>query len=112
MVDREFKEVYHLKIRAGTPYCGQKRNESEGEKPLVPNYAFTNVYITALDVNDNAPKFLNGKEKIIFDDVKTHELYQFNATDPDLGRGGEVRFIYSFIINVKLSYYYKVFSWQ
>lgn len=87
-----------MEIRAGSQFCGQTRNESEGEKPLEPRYVFAKVYITVLDQNDNAPTFVNGKDPIYFKDILTKMLYQLNATDPDLGPGGEVgRIILCFV---------------
>ena len=92
-VDLEYRKEYHLKIRAGSLDCGTTLNDSnvgEGGKPIKRNYTFTDVYITATDINDNAPVFQNGNQKIIFDDFSKTELIKLNATDVDGGKGGEV----------------------
>jgi len=94
-VDVEFTKEYHLKIRAGSLDCGAKENDTnvgEGQKPVERNVTFTNVYITPIDTNDNKPVFLNSDEKIIFDDVTTKDITTLSATDPDLGKGGEVTY--------------------
>lgn len=92
-VDREIEGgTYWIKVRAGSTDCGVKRTGNIGEGSInnQNNYTFTTVYITVIDINDNPPKFVNGKEKINFSDIKTTEIIMLNATDVDDGPGGEV----------------------
>ena len=78
----------------GDKNCGLKVNDSdvgEGGKPRPENYATATVYINVIDVNDNAPSFLNGKQRIEYADVMRSDIITLNATDKDEGLGGEVR---------------------
>ncbi|XP_065679969.1 protocadherin Fat 4 isoform X3 [Hydra vulgaris] len=92
-VDREFSEVYHLLIKAGSTSCGYTESDNVGEGGEVKNnYTVANVYITVTDINDNAPIILNVENKIYYENVLTTDIVVVNATDKDLGKGGEIEF--------------------
>nr|XP_047123814.1 protocadherin Fat 4 [Hydra vulgaris] len=92
-VDREFSEVYHLLIKAGSTSCGYTESDNVGEEGEVKNnYTVANVYITVTDINDNAPIILNVENKIYYENVLTTDIVVVNATDKDLGKGGEIEF--------------------
>lgn len=96
-VDRERENgEYWIKVRAGKQDCGGETVDNSGEGGHVKkNFTFTNVYITVIDVNDNPPRFTNGKEEIIYDNINTTRLFQMNATDADEGPGGQVSYSFS-----------------
>ncbi|XP_065656896.1 cadherin-related tumor suppressor isoform X2 [Hydra vulgaris] len=92
-VDREFSEVYHLLIKAGSTSCGYTESDNVSEEgELKNNYTVANVYITVTDINDNAPIILNVEKKIYYENVLTTDIVVVNATDNDLGKGGEIEF--------------------
>ena len=92
-VNKEHQSRYFIKVRAGERNCGIKVNGpdiGEGGKPQARNYTYTTVWIDVIDVNDNAPVFLNGKEKINYRDTQATDIIRLNATDEDEDAGGEV----------------------
>jgi hypothetical protein len=98
-VNKEHESRYFIKVRAGDINCGIKLNEpdiGEGGKPIPRNFTYTTVWIDVIDVNDNAPVFLNGKEKILYQDIQTTQIIRLNATDKDEDAGGEVMLCFSF----------------
>ena len=92
-VDREFSEVYHLLVKAGSTSCGFSSGDTDigdGGKPVENNFTLSNVYITITDLNDNAPVILNDYQKIDYENVTVDEIVIVKANDKDLGKGGEV----------------------
>lgn len=88
-------DKYFIKVRAGAKDCGVKLNDSdvgEGGKPQTSNYTYAIVWVTVDDVNDNAPVFINGKDKIMYDNINETYIYRLEATDEDEGEGGKVRY--------------------
>jgi len=96
-VDREYSSKYLLKVRAGKVDCGvQQSNHTNigegGSGQNTYNHTLAEVHIYVTDKNDNAPVFSKKVFYYDFNNVKTKQLLSITANDPDLGKGGKVKF--------------------
>lgn len=85
-LDRETEELYELKIRASD------RASDPKDIDALHSEAIVRVFID--DVNDNAPSFpLQSYSVKVREDTPVGSLVAIlDATDPDLGQGGEIRY--------------------
>ncbi|XP_046666856.1 fat-like cadherin-related tumor suppressor homolog [Homalodisca vitripennis] len=85
-LDREKEEVYELKIRASDRASDPKDIEALHSEAIV------RVFID--DVNDNAPSFsLQSYSVKVREDTPIGSVVAIlDATDPDLGQGGDIRY--------------------
>lgn len=82
-LDYETKKQYKLSIKA------------ENAQSSTPQYAFAQVVINVVDVNDNAPEisiqYSIGGQYQVFEDAKLNqEVARVSVTDKDSGRNGDV----------------------
>ena len=92
-VNKEHNSRYFIKIRAGAKNCGLKINDTntgEGGNTRPDKFITATVWVNVIDVNDNAPRFLNGQDRLFYEEVVQSFIIQLNATDEDEGLGGEV----------------------
>eukprot|EP00794_Sanderia_malayensis_P006322 gene6322-7046_t len=96
IVDREFSDFIHLKVRGGNIDCGLKplndSNVGEGGAEQANNQSLADVFIHVIDINDNAPKFKQNVLNYNFRSIGAKKLLNLSATDPDLGPGGIVKY--------------------
>lgn len=87
-LDRERQEVYELKIRA-TDGGGGKYSD------VPPLYSEALVRVTIDDENDNAPAFALPSHTVkVREDIPVGSVVAIvSATDPDVGQGGEIRYL-------------------
>lgn len=92
-VNKEDQTLYYIKIRAGAKNCGIKTNDTntgEGGNKRPDKFITATVWIDVIDVNDNAPRFLNGQDKLYYEKVEQKHIITLNTIDKDEGSGGEV----------------------
>lgn len=85
-LDREKQEVYELKIRA--------TDRASNPKDIEALYSEALVRVFIDDINDNAPTFpLHSYTVKAREDIPVGSVVAIiDATDPDLGQGGEIRY--------------------
>ncbi len=83
-LDRETQDSYTMRVVA-----------SDGGSP--PKSGTMSVIITLIDANDHSPKFDNDTyEVVIPENTPSHTtIVQVRATDPDVGRNGEIRYSFA-----------------
>lgn len=83
-LDREKQSVIRLQVTA----------EDAPGKPSETRKSTAEVIVTVLDVNDNAPKFMQPSYSAVIPENSKVSTFVANvtATDPDEGLGGEIRY--------------------
>lgn len=92
-VNKEDQTLYYIKIRAGAKNCGIKTNDTntgEGGNTRPDKFITATVWIDVIDVNDNAPRFVNGQDRLFYKTVEQRNIITLDAVDDDEGSGGEV----------------------
>lgn len=79
-LDREYVDQYNLVVHVTDSKTG--------------DYDTTNVFITVLDVNDNAPEFKSGScyPVTIPENIEAANVHTYIATDLDLGLNGQITY--------------------
>ena len=72
-------------------------NTGEGGNTRPDKFITATVWIDVIDVNDNAPRFVNGQDRLYYKDVEQKHIITLNAVDEDEGRGGEVCVLFCFM---------------